>query len=357
MKNHLFTTSILLSLFICCTSCSTQAQPQEKLQNPTEEFIKDTSLNSTSYFKQVYTQEKLVRASDEKMLSIADSLFSGNYSTSLFHFIVFTKSMNGADGFYSEILCSSAHKYIMEQTLSFTKHFTATPKLGEPDIDNWASSIYGEIQISREGDEALAIKQIEKVMLNNVQAASPAHRDFIKQLIRKIKYNHKSNDFSKASVRQESQDTLKTNLLLNGQKDGLWKTFHSNGQLKREGLYVLGKKEGIHKEWGETGILLVEEVFQNGKGNGLTQWFHDGGHLAGEGQMVDDLRQGPWKICDIEENGFCIDANFVDGKREGLWKIYHDKTNTNVWKEQTFKDNQMVAEKCFDMKGTAIECK
>ncbi len=147
------------------------------------------------------------------------------------------------------------------------------------------------------------------------------------------------------------------NHTVEGLKVGLWRTYHPNGQLKREGAYVLGKKEGTHKEWSDTGILLVEEIYKNGKGNGLTQWFHEGGHLAGEGQMVDGVRQGPWKICDIEENGFCIDANFVDGKREGIWKIYHDNTNSSLWKEQTFRDDQMVAEKCFDLEGKVINCK
>jgi antitoxin component YwqK of YwqJK toxin-antitoxin module len=152
----------------------------------------------------------------------------------------------------------------------------------------------------------------------------------------------------------DSQHGVTTNLYVNDKKDGMWRTYYENGQIKSEGHYIAGLKEGLHKEWKEDGILSLEGNYINDKANGLMTWYHDKGHLAGRGQMVDDKRIGNWKICDIEENGYCVDAYFEDGLREGIWKIYHD--NEALWKEQTFKNDRIISEKCWNKNGKEIEC-
>ena len=171
-----------------------------------------------------------------------------------------------------------------------------------------------------------------------------------------------TSDQTKSSITTEISETSKNgdgiivNQYKNGKKDGLWRGFHKNGQMKSEGSYTAGLKEGLHKEWEDSGILLLEGFYAKGKANGLMKWFHEKGHLAGEGNMIDDVREGPWKICDIEENGFCIDAYFKNGKRDGIWKIYHEHAKDKLWKEQTFKDDKMVSENCWDENGQSIEC-
>lgn len=151
-------------------------------------------------------------------------------------------------------------------------------------------------------------------------------------------------------------DTVKLNQYKNGKKDGFWRTFHENGQLKEEGSYKVGLKEGLHKQWEDNGIILLEGIYSKGKANGLMKWYHEKGHLAGEGNMEDDIRVGKWKICDVEENGFCIEAYFKNGKRDGIWKINHENASDKLWKEQTWKDDKIVSEKCWDENGIEIEC-
>jgi len=155
----------------------------------------------------------------------------------------------------------------------------------------------------------------------------------------------------------ENNDNDKLNQYKADKKVGIWKTYYENGQLKSEGSYVSGQKDGLHKEYENNGILLLEGFYTNGKANGLMKWYHERGHLAGEGNMVDGIRVGKWKICDIQENGFCIDANFKNGKRDGIWKIYHEHAKDKLWKEQTFQNDHMVSENCWDENGIEIECK
>lgn len=143
-----------------------------------------------NYFKDIYHQEKLISADDNKMLSITDSLFTKDSKTDLFYFIVFTKSMNGSDGFYSEAVGLSAFDFITKKTEWFADYFNIAPKLTDKDMDNWANYVYGEIQISREGEELKAIKELESIVLGNIKEARKEYRPIIEKLIEKIKKAH-----------------------------------------------------------------------------------------------------------------------------------------------------------------------
>ena len=142
------------------------------------------------YFKEVYLQEKLISADEIKMLSITDSLFTNNSETDLFYFIVFTKSMNGSDGFYSEALGLTTFDFITKKTEWFANYFNIAPKLTDTDMDNWANFIYGEIQISREGEEFKAIKELETLCISNIKEARKEYKPIIEILIKKIKIIH-----------------------------------------------------------------------------------------------------------------------------------------------------------------------
>ncbi len=124
-----------------------------------------------NYYKEIYYQEKLIPADDTMMLLITDSLFTTNPETDLFYFIVFTKSMNGSDGFYSEALGLSSFDFVSKKTEWFADYFNIAPKLTGKDMDNWASYIFGEIQISRENQEEKAITELENQLLNNIKEA------------------------------------------------------------------------------------------------------------------------------------------------------------------------------------------
>lgn len=143
-----------------------------------------------NYFKDIYQQEKLISADDNKMLSITDSLFTTDEKTDLFYFIVFTKSMNGSDGFYSEALGLSAFNFVSKRTERFADCFNIAPKLTDMDMDNWANYVYGEIQISREGEELKAIKELELIVLENIKEARKEYRPVIEKFIEKIKKAH-----------------------------------------------------------------------------------------------------------------------------------------------------------------------
>lgn len=135
------------------------------------------------YYKDIYRQEKLIDADDILMLSITDSLFTESQETELFYFVVFTKSIIGSDGFYSEALGTSCYKFITTKTNKFAEHFLKESKLSEADLKNWAECIFGEIQIAKENIETEVIKELEKELLENINESSESCKKIVLDLI------------------------------------------------------------------------------------------------------------------------------------------------------------------------------
>ena len=174
--------------------------------NEWKEYESDSSINNSpmqteldnalknelidNYYKEIYKKGKLITTDDYKMESIPDSLFSNNPETDLFYFIVFTKSMNGSDGYYSEALGLSAFDFVTQKTEWFANYFNIAPRLTENDLDNWVGSVYGEIQISRENKEAKAISELENQLLENIKGRRKEYEAVIKLFIEKIKSAH-----------------------------------------------------------------------------------------------------------------------------------------------------------------------
>lgn len=166
----------------------TKIQTDQAVSSNQQELNKalaDPSIEN--YYKEVYRQEKLIPADDDIMLSITKKIFTKDSDKDLFFFIVFTKSMNGADGFYSEAVGLSAFEFVTKKTEWFAEYFNSAPKLNEQDMENWAEYVYGEIQISRENEEHIAVKELEIQLLENIRGARKEYETLIKRFIEKVK--------------------------------------------------------------------------------------------------------------------------------------------------------------------------
>lgn len=78
-------------------------------------------------------------------------------------------------------------------------------------------------------------------------------------------------------------------------------TNYDNGQLRLEGFYVAGKKEGAFRWWYASGQLGSEENFVNDQKNGLSRQWHANGQLKQEIQYQNGQQKGRAKYWD--ENG------------------------------------------------------
>lgn len=168
---------------------TTAKNQNQKTISPYQQELNKTLADTTidEYYKEIYRQEKLISADDNKMLSITEQLFTDDPDKDLFYFIVFTKSMNGSDGFYSEAVGLSSFEFVTTKTEKFADYFNIAPKLTDQDMENWAQYVYGEIQISRENEEEQAVKELERKLLENIKEARKEYQVIIEKFIEKIK--------------------------------------------------------------------------------------------------------------------------------------------------------------------------
>ncbi len=163
-------------------------------QSPGEEYISrciaDSSINQ--YYKDILKAEHLIFLSDEDlMLSVTDSLFSLNPDRQFFFFIVFTKSMNGSDGFYSEAVSLNALNFIKVHTVLFANYFSSTSYLNESDFQNWIRYVCGEIMISA-GDERLSeINNLVAILKENTKYSNYKHKQIIDRFTEELIQNCK----------------------------------------------------------------------------------------------------------------------------------------------------------------------
>lgn len=129
-----------------------------------------------------------------------------------------------------------------------------------------------------------------------------------------------------------------------GLKDGPWKEFYPNGQLKAEGKYSKGIKTGkwvYYYKNGQveqtgsydkkgrpkgdwvwyypSGALLREESYLNGLPDGMWTEYAEDGSVIAEGEYIEGMEEGPWiyHYGDHREEG-----SYSYGMRNGVWKSY-----------------------------------
>jgi antitoxin component YwqK of YwqJK toxin-antitoxin module len=115
--------------------------------------------------------------------------------------------------------------------------------------------------------------------------------------------------------------SVKTNQI----KNGKWKEFNKHAVLIAEGFYVNNKKHGVWREYyDQTGTLMIEEEYKHGIQHGRYASFHPNGQLFSEGNFLDGLRQGHFKVYDEDGNNirnlFFVDNRQVEYLHEFAFK-------------------------------------
>ncbi|MEZ5081844.1 MAG: toxin-antitoxin system YwqK family antitoxin [Bacteroidales bacterium] len=159
----------------------------------------------------------------------------------------------------------------------------------------------------------------------------------------------------------------------NGMKQGKWKYFYDNWQVKMEGVYKNDLKHGYFKEYSQEGTLLStakyidgilqedvaelakldikREYYPDGKlkivasykedvpegvrreyspeGEVVSGYIFKNGSVIGEGIINEEgIKDGPWK--EFYTNGTLKSGRCLrPGKRIGEWKFYHQMENLN----------------------------
>lgn len=119
-----------------------------------------------------------------------------------------------------------------------------------------------------------------------------------------------------------------------GQKNGYWKAFYDNFELKWEQYYRHGLREGYYKEYDEKGNLKVIKKYVND---------------------VEQIVESETKPLQMQHeyypNGrIKREASFRGGKREGTWREFDE--NGNVISSQIYQNGRLVQSGVMDTDGT-----
>lgn len=96
------------------------------------------------------------------------------------------------------------------------------------------------------------------------------------------------------------KDTLEGRIIeygvVEGRKNGMFKTFYMNGKVEMIGLIENNLNQGKWTYFYENGQIESEGNFLNDTVNGWWKWYFEDGILKEEGNFVNGSREGKWVI-------------------------------------------------------------
>jgi antitoxin component YwqK of YwqJK toxin-antitoxin module len=123
------------------------------------------------------------------------------------------------------------------------------------------------------------------------------------------------------------------NIWNNGFRTGLQTTWHENGKKKNEGIDNHGNPEGKTTHWYETGQKHREENYKKGVKDGLyTEWYANGQKkfevIYKKGLYYELNSDKPYSgevivYYDYENEDKYFEGNYKDGKEDGLWTYWY----------------------------------
>jgi hypothetical protein len=132
-----------------------------------------------------------------------------------------------------------------------------------------------------------------------------------------------------------------------GQKQGLWRTYNSLGDLMNEVEYVNDRRHGVSRRFYPYGKVMEEIEYQNGIKEGIYKRYFYSGQIKQEGEYITNKKNGKWTKY-YEDGEIASEGSYKLNKRDGEWRTFNRKGNLiNV---SNFKDG-------VDLKVAAEEAK
>ena len=117
------------------------------------------------------------------------------------------------------------------------------------------------------------------------------------------------------------------------------------------GKYIVGLKDGLHREWFRNGNLKDEITYLNGYKNGEFKYWDDKGQLLKKGQYINDSLEG--FIKEWYHNGnIKLEVHYIKGEMHGLRTEWYK--SGHKWSEQQMEKGYVVSGRHFYNDGTEI---
>ena len=120
--------------------------------------------------------------------------------------------------------------------------------------------------------------------------------------------------------------------------DGFYREYFANGQIFLEGQYERGTPIGQWKYYHDNGQLAKTVNFEDGKPAGEIELRRADGTLDAKRTYNQGKRDGTWTAFDVTGEKPSREEHYVDGKPDGVWKIWFDDGKQS--QEIAFRDGK-----------------
>ena len=135
---------------------------------------------------------------------------------------------------------------------------------------------------------------------------------------------------------QEFTETHTNKTDAKGRKQGHWRVFDTNGNIKMEGNYVDGNPQGqfdyFYPDGHKKAVILN---YDNGKVAYATL-YHPNGNLMAKGKYLNQQKDSLWNYYDQDEGKLVSEEFYKQGKIEGVAKTFYP--TGQIAEEQTYKN-------------------
>ena len=142
-----------------------------------------------------------------------------------------------------------------------------------------------------------------------------------------------------------------------GRRQGAWRDFYPNGQLRYEGQFKNDKCKGTFKYYDEQGNLKATNEFDKSGEKALNKTYAANGRIIATGYYVNQKKEGEWKYYDAQSGQLRLVEDNKNGKVHGWSKLYNP--NNGVLAEEMQYEEGVPEGKCrkYSNTGTLImEC-
>lgn len=104
-------------------------------------------------------------------------------------------------------------------------------------------------------------------------------------------------------------------------REGKWTFYFKDGRTQQIGNYKNGKMNGVWMRYYDAGNIFVEENFYNGKEDGMYAEYDMLGNVITQGEYLEGEKEGDWIV---KINDFTAKGKYVTGLLDGKWKYFYE---------------------------------
>jgi antitoxin component YwqK of YwqJK toxin-antitoxin module len=137
-----------------------------------------------------------------------------------------------------------------------------------------------------------------------------------------------------------------------GRRQGNWRDFYANGQLRYEGKFKNDKCKGTFRYYDEQGKLKATNEFDKSGEKALNKTYAPNGRMIATGYYVNQKKEGEWKYFDANSGQLRLVEENQNGKVHGWSRLYNP--NNGVLAEETQYVNGLPEGQCRKFSDTGV---